>query len=760
MPAARNRNTHRAFIKTLPPLRPFNQCLAIRFSALACLAILNAAPIAQADTPTTQPQFESAQDTIRLSDAQDGSLLFKTDTAGRYLKAPMVKTDVNIKVSGPIIRTTLSQTFENTSNEWVEGVYVFPLPEDAAVDQLRIIVGGRMIEGQIKEKQKAKKIYQQAKREGKKASLVEQERPNIFTASVANIGPHESVAIQIEYQDKAPIKDGAASLIFPMTVAPRFSPKPKTIQIANADGRSLPVILDPVLDRDRISPPLMPAALEPVKYSRLPVTITIELDAGFDLDKIDSPYHPITINRLDDDSAIITLKDGEIPANRDFKLGWSADHNDHPDMQIFKEIKGEHTYLMTMVTPPQSEISSDIPRSARETIFVLDTSGSMNGTSIIQAREALKLGLKTLTPDDTFNVIRFSTSYNPFFAKPLPATAKNINKALGITDSLVAKGGTNMAPALDKAMSYQPDQERLQQIIFITDGAIGNEKALFALLKDRLGDKRLFPVGIGSAPNRYFITRAAKFGRGRARMIGNLDEVASEMGSLFDDLSHPVMVDLTSTLSQHSAAYPIHLPDLYEGDPVVQIAKIPTQALKDSYAFSGKFGAETVNMTFDMSLAETGQGISTLWAREKIASLEESRFDRENAANIDADILKTALDHHIVSRLTSLVAVDVTPSRPVGENLQTQAVPTQLPDGWKFGQFAQAQSQQKAQVAPPPPPPPVIAPSASGVQQVPVPRTASPHIAAMLLGLIMMLLSRLKRGFNPFSRKAKANQNA
>ena len=168
---------------------------------------------------------------VKINDASSGTLMFHTETPGRYIEAPLVATDVKMDIAGPVIRATLSQTFENNSDEWVEGVYVFPLPENAAVDRLRMMIGGRMIEGQIKEKKEAKVIYEQAKAQGKKASLIEQQRPNIFTASVANIGPHETIAIQIEYQDKALIKNGVFSARFPMTVAPRFSPPAQTVQV-------------------------------------------------------------------------------------------------------------------------------------------------------------------------------------------------------------------------------------------------------------------------------------------------------------------------------------------------------------------------------------------------------------------------------------------------------------------------------------------------------------------------------------------------
>ena len=259
--------------------------MRLQLSHLMTTALLGASfsTAAWADTPPSSPSLsKQIESDVKLNDAQDGSLLFKTDRPGRYIKAPMVSTDVKMDIAGPVIRTTLSQTFSNTSDEWVEGIYVFPLPENAAVDRLRIVVGGRLIEGQIKEKKQAKKIYETAKAQGKKASLVEQLRPNMFTASVANIGPHEAVAIQIEYQDKSDIKHGVASLTFPMTVGPRFSPPAETVKLATADGTTMPVILDPVLDRHLISPPLMNPKDEPTEYLRLPVSIDITLEAGFD----------------------------------------------------------------------------------------------------------------------------------------------------------------------------------------------------------------------------------------------------------------------------------------------------------------------------------------------------------------------------------------------------------------------------------------------------------------------------------------------
>jgi len=720
--------------------------MSIRYIILLSTAIFLPSAALAANTTTAIKPTASQTNTlsnIGLGDARDGSLLFRTDTLGRYIKAPTVSTDVKMRIAGPVIRTVLSQSFENISNEWVEGVYVFPLPENAAVDRLRIVVGGRFIKGQIKEKQLAKKIYAAAKAQGRKASLVEQDRPNIFTTSIANIGPHETVSIQIEYQDTAVIKHGAASLAFPMTVAPRYSPPPASVQMANANGHIIPVILDPVLDRARISPPLMDPKDEPADYQRLPVSIQINLDAGFSIETINSPYHPIDVNRIDDDSAVITLMDGEIPANRDFKLTWTASLNRAPKKSIFKETLGDDTYLMTMLTPPKISFVEDVASHKRETIFVIDTSGSMGGTSIQQAREALKLGLSRLAPDDQFNVIRFANTETGLFLDPKPASPANIQKALQWVSRLQANGGTNMAPAMARALAGDAPEGTLKQVIFITDGAIGNEQQLFAIIQDELRSARLFPVGIGSAPNRFFMSRAAKFGRGTSVIIGDISDVRHEMSSLFAALDNPVLTNLQISLKNDAETYPSLLPDLYDGEPVISVAKIATAKLPGTLSIKGLYPEHPWQDSFAVSDATDAAGLSSLWARRKIADLEERRFNRANAASIDKAILETALEHHLVSRLTSLVAVDITPSRDISNPLTSLKIPTQLPKGWDFATLSgkTAMSEAKTRSASPA----QSSPNTGQLDSINMPRTASSHIFLTLIGSVFLGIACLFR---------------
>lgn len=677
---------------------------------------------------------------MKMNDAETGALMFRTDIQGQYIEAPMISTDVNMSISGPVIRTTLSQTFENKSDKWVEGVYVFPLPENAAVDRLRMVVGGRLIEGQINEKKQAKKIYEQAKAEGKKASLVEQLRPNMFTASVANIGPYEKVAIQIEYQDKAQIKNGIFAARFPMTVAPRFSPPAVPVQVATTEGIET-LVLDPVLDRKAISPPFKSAAQEPVEYIRLPVSLNINLDAGFDISQVSSPYHAITTSRIDEDSVHIKLAEGRVPANRDFLLEWRAQETREPYSALFKQTLGEDTYLLSMLTPSISE-TSEAAYQARESIFVIDTSGSMGGTSIAQAREALLLALDHLREGDTFNIIRFASKHTSFESVPIPATQRNIKLARRWVRELMAHGGTNMSPALSQALKVNTasdDKTRLRQVVFITDGAIGNERQLFAQIQDQLGETRLFPVGIGSAPNGYFMSRAAKFGRGSFVQIGDISEVSKRMGTLFAAIDSPVLTNLSS--SAQGASFPSRLPDVYKGSPVISIAKVKTEQLPETLSLSGNLADAPWQETKSLSEAQEANGLSVLWARAKIADLEESRFDRAGAATIDQQILQTALDHHIVSRLTSLVAVDITPSRPSGEGLHSAKVPTMLPEGWTFGQLAANEAAQRQL----PPSGPSLSSPSSAPQSLRLPNTASPHVILGYLGGLLLLLGAALR---------------
>ena len=638
-----------------------------------------APPIAKPVTPAG---------TVTMGEVDAGALLLKTGQPGVYVEAPLVAQDVFFDITGPIVRARVTQRFENVSDQWVEGTYVFPLPADAAVDTLKLMIGDRFIEGRIEERQEARRIYEEARAAGVRASLVEQERPNMFTNSVANIGPGETVIVQLEYQDTARLVDGVFSLRLPMVVGPRYIPQPTLIQTVDFDAATGFAVSDPVPDRDRITPPVMHPDDEPADRLRLPVSISADLKAGFALGAVRSPYHPIAVETAEDGrSARVALADGAVPANRDFVLEWTAANGAAPQAAAFVETRADGTYLLAMVTPPAGvDADEENLRRPREAIFVIDNSGSMAGASMPQAKGALLMALERLTTDDTFNVIRFDDTTETVFPAPVPATARNVGIAMGFVGGLDADGGTEMLPALQAALiDRNPDDaSRVRQVVFLTDGAIGDEAALFEAIDRGLGRSRLFTVGIGSAPNTYFMSRAARIGRGTFTHIGDLDEVQDKAEALFAALERPVMTDLAADFPQGAASevWPNPLPDLYDGEPVVVTAKLDDAS--GTLRVSGALGAERWAADLNLAGAAEGSGVAALWARAKIASVEERRFTGGDPSTIDALVLQTALDHGLVSRLTSLVAVDVEPARPASAPLVAADVPTMLPEGWVF----------------------------------------------------------------------------
>ncbi|MGA8006658.1 MAG: marine proteobacterial sortase target protein, partial [Burkholderiales bacterium] len=477
---------------------------------------------------------------------QEGTLLLRPRTEGEPSSAPLLSTAVAFHVSGMVVRAEVVQTFRNPGEGWVEGVYVFPLPETAAVDHLRLRVGERTIEGEIEERAAAQRAYDAASAQGKRSALLDQERPNIFTAKVANIGPHESIVVELQYQETLRYRDGRFSLRFPMVVGPRYIPH----GVADA-ARITPVVLRPSEDRAPVNP----------------VSIRVDLDAGVPLAAVSSPYHRVDVRTIGKARREITLAEGSTPANRDFVLNWAPRPDTAPQLAWFTEKKGGRYYALLMLMPAPAAAA----RLPREVIFVLDTSGSMAGASIRQARDALVLALERLAPDDRFNVIEFNSAARALFPEAREASAAHVDRAVAWVRGLAARGGTEMAAALNLALDGGDAADHVRQVVFLTDGAVGNEEQLFSLIKARLGDSRLFTVGIGSAPNSHFMRKAAELGRGTFTYIGRIDEVGAKMATLFAKLEAPVLKDITLRwpAAAHAEAWPARVPDLYAGEPLV-----------------------------------------------------------------------------------------------------------------------------------------------------------------------------------------------
>ena len=628
--------------------------------------------------------------TIRISQVESGSLLFRTEKPGRYMRAPVVKTHVRMEISGLIARVTVSQSFTNPSNKWIEGVYVFPLPENAGVDRLRMRVGDRFIEGKIKERGEARKLYEQARAAGIKTALIEQERPNIFTNSIANIGPNETVLVQITYQQTLRYDRGAFALRFPMVVGPRYVPSGEKVVAFNGTGWGRNTVRVP--DANRITPPV----LNPKGGKVNPVTLEITLKPGFPLAWVKSETHKIKVIDGAGGAKSITFDAKATFTEKDFVLRWLPKTGAAPGAGLFTEIIDGKIYALLMVMPPRIKIDG-FKRTRREVIFVIDTSGSMSGTSIIQAKAALRLALERLARGDSFNIIEFNSLARGLFPQAMPVSRSSIARAKSFVANLTARGGTEMLKALNLALDGRRDSSRLRQVIFLTDGSVGNEAQLFRTIKRELGDSRLFTVGIGSAPNSYFMTKAAQYGRGTFTFISRVADVKKRMSILFQKIEEPVLTDITVRFANSTGAqaWPKKVPDLYRGEPVIVAVRL--DKLDGKVEITGRFAGKPWKLALPLTGGQSGAGVGTVWARAKIAAYMDSLHEGASRSEVRSSVIKVALAHHLVSKFTSLVAIDVTPARPKGEPVVTRAVPVNLPAGWDFEKvFGKQRSQRKA----------------------------------------------------------------
>ncbi len=633
-----------------------------------------------------------AAQTVKLGDARTGALLLGTATPGEYVMAPTVETEVAISVTGMVARTRLTQSFHNPGSDFVEGIYVFPLPEKAAVDHLELRIGQRVIEGEIREKGEARQVYEKAKSEGRKAALVEQQRPNLFTNSVAHIGPNEMVRVTIEYQQSLAYENGRYRLRFPLAVTPRYVPAQAPIESLPDEpkARAAQLTFPGAVDGANPEALLQPAfAMAGGSALVNPVDIAVAIDAGVPLGEVSSSYHDMRVEQPDADHAMVTLVKDQEEADHDFELTWTLAATAAPQAAMFTETRGGRDYALLMVLPPEPDAAQKaaFSRVPRETILIVDTSGSMQGTSIAQAKAALSDALDRLTERDRFNVVEFNSVTRPLWPQALPATPANLEAARAWIAKLRADGGTEMAPALSFALDGSDTPGFLRQVVFMTDGGVSNEDELLRLIAQRLGRSRLFTVGIGSAPNGHFMTKAAQFGRGTFTYIGDVREVHEKMAALLEKIDAPVLQDVEIRWADGTPVetFPERVPDLYLGEPVFVSASGATFAR--TVIVSGTSGNQPWSVALTPSSSPSASGVGALWARAKIASLMDTMRRGGDASALRAQVVQVALEHHLVSAFTSLVAVDVTPT--AAGVAKTAMVKTALPRGYEAGSIPQ-----------------------------------------------------------------------
>ncbi|HSX61967.1 MAG TPA: marine proteobacterial sortase target protein [Tahibacter sp.] len=586
----------------------------------------------------------------------DSGALHATDAGGSRLEVASLDTTAELEIHGLVAQVRVKQRFRNDGARWQQGEYVLPLPAGAAVHAMTLRVGNRLIVGEIREKDIARSEFAQAVATGRKASLVEAQSANLFRTAIANVAPGETVEVEVGYWQQVDFRDGAFSIVFPLTYTPRYGAAgdPAAVEDADAAARAATAA--------HVGPPT--------------VVITATLDAGVPLARVESGTHALAI-RENGRRYAIRLADDVVAADRDFVLRWTPKPSATPTAALLREHAGDEQFALLMLLPP-TQPAAPLPR---ELILVIDTSGSMEGKSIVQARAALDLALQRLTPRDRFNVIQFNSVTTPLFDRAVEAAPKDVALARDWVAQLRATGGTEMLPALELALRDDAPSGYLRQIVFATDGAVEQADALYQTMETQLRDSRLFPVGIGSAPNAQFLRKAGELGRGSSLVIRDLDAVDETMEKLFAKLDRPAVRDLQLNLPAQAEIYPQRLPDLYHGEPLLAIAKLSANAASGRAQVEGQLAGAAWSQPLSLDLRGNAQGLGRLWAQRKIEAIEDAMRRGGDESALRGDLVAVALRYHLVSRYTSLVAVDRTPQRPADEALEQVAVDNALPDG-------------------------------------------------------------------------------
>ena len=590
---------------------------------------------------------------------------------------PLEHTSVKAEVSGFLSRVSVTQTFHNPAKEKIEAIYTFPLPGDAAVDEMLIRVRDRVVRGEIKRREEARRIYEQARDRGQVASLLDQERPNIFTQSVANIPPGEKIEITIKYVEMLPYDDGAFKFVFPMVVGSRFIPG----QPASKQGTGWAPDTDRVPDASRITPPVTP---EGVRAGH-DIDLTVSIDAGVPIIEMKSALHEVEIAHETRNQATVSLKNKKEIPNRDFVLKYLV-AGDEIRSGVLTHKDGKQGYVALILVPPKRVRPEQV--APKEMIFVIDRSGSQHGKPLDKAKETMKYVIEHLNPEDTFNVIDFGNTANMLFSEPKKNTPEYRAKAIRHVESLDARGGTWMAQAVELACRQPAPENRLRIVTFMTDGYVGNDFEILSLVQKLRGKSRWFPFGAGNSVNRFLLDNMARVGGGEVDYV-LLNSSGEEVGKKFyERIASPVLTDATLTMHGISLehVYPEEISDLWDRKPLVFKARYSGSG-KGTVTIKGFSGGKEYEQVLDVALPEkesANSSLAALWARAKVDDLMGSDLmgvqQGKPKREIVDEIVRVALEHRIMTQFTSFVAVEETVVT-IGGKPTTITVPVEMPDG-------------------------------------------------------------------------------
>ena len=649
---------------------------------MKCFALLTASLVA-AFSLSGQFRPKHRQLPTTAKGPTEGTLYRLNDRGEPVDICPLKHTDVKARISGYLARVNVTQEFVNSGKDKIEAVYKFPLPPMAAVDDMRMVVGDRTVIGKIKPKEEAQAIYAAARAAGQVASLLDQERPNIFTQSVTNIAPGATVKIVISYVETVPYEDGSYAFTFPMVVGPRYIPE------GMADAGSVV---------SRRTPEGTRAGHD--------LSLEVAVDAGVAVSEFASPTHAIDVAKGDAHHATAKLRDAATIPNKDFILRYRVAGQKIDDAVLTHNgLKGG--YFTLILQPPARVPANEI--TPKEIVFVIDTSGSMMGFPIEKAKEAMKLAMDTLNPRDTFNLITFSGDEHILFPKPVPATPENVRKAQEFLLSRSGSGGTEMMKAIRASLDPSDQQDHIRIACFMTDGEVGNDMEIIGEVQKH-PNARVFAFGIGSSTNHFLLDNMAKYGRGEVEYVGLNDDGDAAARRFHERVHSPVLTDISIDRGglPVSDVYPKRIPDLFSAKPVVLTGRFNGSG-KGSIKLRGKIAGKEFERVIAVNLPASDPNndvLATVWARAKVEDLMSQDWlgvqRNTPRANLKDAILELGLNYRLMTQYTSFVAVEETTIMEGGKPRRIE-VPVEMPEGVSYeGIYGRGDASPKMMVAPMP----------------------------------------------------------
>lgn len=604
---------------------------------------------------TPQPTF----DDLKLG----AILLIVDDTIASPL--PLEKTEIKGNVIGAVADVTVIQQFGNPYDNPIELEYLFPLPHEGAVVDYEITIGSRTIKAELKEIEAARQTYQQAVDEGKRASLLEQRRPNLFVIQIGNVQPKETIITRLRYEEHLKYSDDTYEFVFPMGITPRYHSPEFAAQSASSGSVDSPI----ALSDDRIAP----------------VEIELKIDAGVSIQEPTSTSHQLALSRIDERRFAVNLAGDNIP-NKDFVLRYSV-ANDQLQTAVWGSQTGDVETLLITLLPPRLDLT--VEGDSREFIFVIDRSGSMSGQPIIQARNALHACLRAMSEKDTFWIQAFDDRIEWFDTKATAVSEVSVSRADQWINLLDARGGTEMQKAINDALTCPIDNTRQRYVVFLTDGAVSADEEMIKRIYKQRGDARIFTFGIGPSVNRYILNKMAQMGRGVAKFLGNNDDIELAITQFQDRVSYPTLLDINLVWEGAQAwdTYPTVLPDLYIGQPLEIVTHFKRQESSVKLKLQGKIRGNATEISMNIP-PTTGENrtLNRLWARARIESLTDENILGRVDEKRREQIISLALEHRLVTAYTAFVAVDSEVTDSDKETIKVKvAVP--LPEGLDIDGF-------------------------------------------------------------------------